>query len=222
MCGRGKLTASPEEIQAIFSLHETPNLPPHFNIAPTQPIAVVRTPGELEQLRFGLVPPWSRDPKDAGARFLNARSETVATLAAYREAFAKRRCLVVLDGFYEWKKLGKSKQPYVFQMPDGKPFAIGGVWDRWTSHATGEVIESVAVITVAAPPPHFEVHDRMPLVLPRDAWSAWLDPSTADPARMLTQPEAPLIANPVSTAVNNPRNDGPECMEPPQRRLFDV
>jgi putative SOS response-associated peptidase YedK len=213
MCARGKLTANGADLRNAFGLRETPELVPHWNLAPTQDLAVIRTPGELEQLRFGLVPPFARDVK-MGTRFLNARAETVATLPAYRSAFARRRCLVVLDGFYEWQAVGKVKQPYLFEKADGSPFALAGIWERWTSHATGEVIDSVAIVTCAAAPPVSAVHDREPVRLPKESYAAWLDPGTADPLALLRAGAVELVSRPVSRAVSSQKNDGPECVEP--------
>jgi putative SOS response-associated peptidase YedK len=223
MCGRGKLTAKNSELQNAFGLIETPELTPHWNLAPTQNLAVIRTPGELEQMRFGLVPSFAHDVS-MGARFLNARVETVAKLPAFREAFAKRRCLVLMDGFYEWRKVDTksktAKQPYLFERPDGSPFALAGIWERWTSHATGEVIDSVAIITCPAAPPVSAVHDREPVRLPPLSYSPWLDGTTADPISLLKPGALELVARPVSKAVNSPKNDGPECALPADPELF--
>jgi putative SOS response-associated peptidase YedK len=218
MCARAKLTTSGVDLQNAFGLRETPELVPHWNLAPTQDLAVIRTPGELEQLRFGLVPPFARDVK-MGTRFLNARAETVATLPAYRSAFARRRCLVVLDGFYEWKATGpggKVKQPYLFEASDGSPFALAGIWERWTSHATGEVVDSVAIVTCAAAPPVSLVHDREPVRLPKESYAAWLDAGTADPLTLLQAGAVELVSRPVSRAVSSQKNDGPSCVAPPE------
>ena len=221
MCARGKLTASGVDVQNAFGLRAAPELTPHWNLAPTQELAVVRTPGELELLRFGLVPPFARDVK-MGTRFLNARMETVATLPAYRAAFARRRCLVVLDGFYEWTAAsgaGRTKQPFLFEKADGSPFALAGVWERWTSHESGEVVDSVAIVTCPADLPVAQVHDREPVRLPPESYAAWLDPATDDPLALLHPGGVPLVGRPVSRAVSSVKNDGPECVAPVQQPL---
>ena len=172
MCGRTVLAASPENLREVFGLDHVPELKPHYNIPPSQPLAVVRvlrgspTPARtMDLLRWGLVPAWADDLK-MGNRLALARVETVATTPAFRDAFRSRRCLVVVDGFYEWKRDGKSaSHPYVFRRPDQAPFALAGLWDRWTSK-DGEVVESCAILTQPALPPVSEVHGRMPVMLP--------------------------------------------------------
>jgi putative SOS response-associated peptidase YedK len=220
MCGRAKLTTPPEVLRDLFALREVPDLAPHYNIAPTQLLAVIRRPGELEQLRFGLVPPWARDVTE-GNRFLNARSESVARIAAFKKPFRERRCLVVVDGFYEWSHEGKKKRPHVIRLKSGEPFALAGVWGSWTSRADGEVVESVAILTAPATGVVTPLHDRMPIVLDPATYAAWLDPAEASPERMLTPARlGELEAVPVGNAVNNPKNDGPECLAPPDPELF--
>jgi putative SOS response-associated peptidase YedK len=227
MCGRTALTAKPEDLREIFGLTEEPRIVPHYNVAPSQPLAVVRvvrgaTGRTLESLRWGLVPFWADDPK-MGHKLALARVETVATTPAFRDAVRKHRCLVVVDGFYEWKRDGKSKsQPFFFRRPDGAPFALAGVWDRWVSK-DGEVIESCAILTQPARPPVEAVHARMPLVLPREAWDRWLDRSDQDLAALLAPRDAELVAYSVSPYVNDPKHDDAECVkpfEPEQTSLF--
>jgi putative SOS response-associated peptidase YedK len=234
MCGRTALTASPEDLREIFDLEETPHLVPHYNVAPSQPQAVVRVmrTGErkMELLRWGLVPFWASDVK-AGNRLSLARVETVATSPAFREALKKRRCLVVVDGFYEWKQdpaggttRGRKKsQPYFLRRPNGAPFAIAGLWDKWVSK-DGEVVESCAMLTQPARPPVDAIHDRMPIVLAEDAWDRWLDRGVSDVSALLRRDHAPeLVMYPVSPYVNDPRHDDPQCLErsePPQQDLF--
>jgi putative SOS response-associated peptidase YedK len=227
MCGRTALTAKPEDLREIFGLTEEPRIVPHYNVTPSQPLAVVRvvrgaTGRTLESLRWGLVPFWADDPK-MGQKLALARVETVATSPAFRDAVRKHRCLVVVDGFYEWKRDGKSKsQPFFFHRPDGAPFAIAGVWDRWVSK-DGEVIESCAIVTQPARPPVEAVHDRMPLVLGREAWDRWLDPSDQDLPALLSPRDAELVAYAVSPYVNDPKHDDAECVtpfQPEQTSLF--
>jgi putative SOS response-associated peptidase YedK len=226
MCGRTALTASPEDLREMFGLDELPPVVPHYNVPPSQPLAVVRVlrggGRKMELLRWGLVPSWADDVK-VGHRLSLARVETVATTPAFREALRKRRCLVVVDGFYEWQRDGKkASQPFFLRRADGKPFALAGLWDRWVSK-DGEVVESCAIVTQAALPPAAAVHDRMPVVLEKPAWDAWLDPGVDDVSAMLS-PHAPdLAVYPVSPYVNDPRHDDPRCVEksePQQQTLF--
>jgi putative SOS response-associated peptidase YedK len=229
MCGRTALTASPDDLREIFGLDETPTLAPHYNVPPSQPLAVVRVMRDrgrkLELLRWGLVPSWADDVK-IGHRLSLARIETAATTPAFREAVRRRRCLVVVDGFYEWKRDGtKSSQPYFLRRPDGAPFALAGLWDRWVSK-DGEVVESCAILTQAAQPPADAVHDRMPVVLEEEAWDAWLDPGRADVSGLLAPRTPDLVTYPVSHYVNDPRHDDERCLErseppePEQGSLF--
>ncbi|HEY8042330.1 MAG TPA: SOS response-associated peptidase [Polyangiaceae bacterium] len=228
MCGRTALAASPEDLREVFGLDGIPRIEPHYNVPPSQPLAVVRvirgSPGrKMEFLRWGLVPFWAQDLK-IGHKLALARAETVATTPAFREAIHKRRCLIAVDGFFEWKRGDrKASQPYFVRSPDGRPFALAGVWEKWVSR-DGEVVESCAILTQVARPPVDAIHDRMPLVLERDAWDRWLDPQVDDVRDLLT-PRAPdLVAHAVSTHVNDPRHDDARCMEhqedPEQGSLF--
>jgi putative SOS response-associated peptidase YedK len=165
-------------------------------------------------LRWGLVPSWSPDGKKG---HINARSETAAKSPAFRSAFKRRRCLVLADGFNEWKGQAKKKQPYLFEFKDRRVFAFAGLWDRW--HNGGEVHETCCILTTDANPAVATVHERMPVILTRKAYDKWLDPELQDAAKLegLLQPYAgkDLKVRPVSTVVNNPRHEGPECVEPP-------
>jgi putative SOS response-associated peptidase YedK len=229
MCGRTALTADPDDLREAFGLDETPVLAPHYNVPPSQPVAVLRcargSPRRtIELVRWGLVPPWAESPKVAHKLAL-ARAETITTAPAFRAAVRKRRCLVVVDGFFEWRREGKRpSQPYFVRRPDRSPFALAGVWERWVSR-DGEVVESCAIITQPSQAPVDAIHDRMPLVLEREAWDLWLDPAPmeADSLGPLLEPRTPaLIAYPVSPYVNDPRHDDPQCVnvaEPAQLRL---
>lgn len=230
MCGRTALTTSPADLREAFGLAEMPVLAPHYNVPPSQPVAVVRVlrgqeGRHMELLQWGLVPFWAHDPKIGHKQSL-ARVETVLTAPAFREAIRRRRCLVVVDGFYEWKRKGKkASQPFLLRRPDGAPFALAGVWEKWVSK-DGEVLESCAIITQPARPPVDAIHDRMPLVLERDAWDRWLDHEITDPSHMLAPRSPELVASAVSRHVNDPKHDDPACFEPPppeepeQRSLF--
>jgi putative SOS response-associated peptidase YedK len=230
MCGRTALTSSPEDLRELFGLAETP-LVPHYNVPPSQPLAAVRVlrrgpPGRhMDLLRWGLVPFWADDPK-MGNRLALARVETAATTPAFREAMRRRRCLVVVDGFFEWKREGKKSHPFFVRRADKKPFALGGVWEKWVSK-DGEVIESCAILTRPSEPPIAAIHDRMPLVLERGAWDRWLDPQLEDATDLLSAPPPEgLVAYSVSPHVNDPRHDDAACLdpdepkEPQQRSLF--
>lgn len=228
MCGRTSLKATPAEIAEIFGLDDVPALTPRFNIAPTQPMPVVLLgreshARELHEVRFGLVPFWEREAK--GARYLNARVETVATARPFAESLKKRRCLVVVDGFYEWKKEGKLRLPYRVHFEGDQPFALAGVWDRWKSKE-GDVVESCAIITGPAQGAIASMHDRMPVFVPPEAFAAWLgecaDESSGDakapPVELLhsfTSSIPRWTLDPVSTYVNDAKHEGEACIAPP-------
>jgi putative SOS response-associated peptidase YedK len=229
VCGRTALTASPEDLREAFGLEETPELAPHYNVPPSSTVHAVRVlksrPGRrLEALRWGLVPPWAADPK-IGHKLSLARVETVVTAPAFRKAIRTRRCLVAVDGFFEWKRAGtKASRPFLVRRADGKPFALAGVWERWTS-SDGEVLESCAILTQPARPPVDAVHDRMPLVLEPAAWTDWLDPRVVDPhavEALLRIREPELVAFAVSRRVNDPRFDEPSCLEPDPEGQLDL
>jgi putative SOS response-associated peptidase YedK len=208
MCGRATLTTSPAELKALLGLDELPELVPRYNVAPSQPIAVVREPRRLELLRWGLAP--RHGTTHAG---INVRIETVARAPAYRASFRARRCLVVVDGFFEWRRNGKSSRPFLFRRPDGKPFVLAGIWDRSVT-SDGEVVDGCAVITRSAEGKAAEVHDRMPLLLAPDQYEPWLDRRIEDAALLLRPGDVELVAHAVSPAVNNPANDDARCVEP--------
>ena len=227
MCGRAALTASPEDLREAFGLDELPELAPHYNIPPSAPLHVVRilrgrpqAKRTLEPLRWGLVPPWANDTA-IGHRLTLARVESVVVTPAFRESIRRRRCLVAVDAFYEWQRAGASagagkSRPFLLRRPDGKPFALAGIWERWAS-ADGEIVESCAILTHPARPPALAVHDRMPLVLESDDWDAWLDPARVelrDFEPLLAPREPQLVALAVSPRVNNPRFDDAACFAP--------
>ncbi|MDP9001791.1 MAG: SOS response-associated peptidase [Myxococcota bacterium] len=228
MCGRTALTASPDELRHALGLRERPVLVPHYNVPPSRPVAVVRSSSpdrRIELLRWGLVPPWAESPKIAD-RLALARAESISDTRAFREAVQKRRCLVIVDGFFEWQRAGRrASQPFFVQRIDQAPFALAGIWERWAAR-DGEIVESCAIITQAARPPVDAIHDRMPVVLERDAWDRWVDPAPMAPdaiARLL-EPQTPaLVAYPVGPYVNDPRHDDPRCLareEPAQLALI--
>jgi putative SOS response-associated peptidase YedK len=219
MCGRFTLSTPADRLAKFFRLDSFPELLPRYNVAPSQPIPVVRLhPGrELALLRWGLVPSWAKDPK---AGVANARSETVAEKPTFRGAFRERRCLVPADGFYEWKPAGKHKQPFAIRMRDGEPFAFAGLWEEWVS-PDGEVLQTTAVLTTDANAVVRPVHDRMPVIVPPEGFDAWLDPATdASLLRDLLRPypAETMTAFPVSTWVSNPKHEGPRCLEPAEEQ----
>lgn len=222
MCGRATLSAPPEDLRELFGLDEAPALAPRFNIAPTQPIAIVRAtlPRRIELVRWGLIPPWAHDLRE-GAKLVNVRAETVAK--RFGDAFRSGRCLIAVDGFYEWQTRGTIRQPYFVTRRDKKPFALAGLAGRWVSRESGESFESAAVVTVASQAPLDQIHDRMPLVLAASEHEQWLRGEAADAAALLPRPAASieeLVFHPVSTRVNSPANDDAACIAPPEQGLL--
>ena len=205
---------------------------PRYNIAPTQAVPVIRQNAkeprrELSLVRWGLVPSWSKDISGA-ARMINARAETADKLPAFRDALRFRRCLVPADGFYEWKKSGKGKQPYCFEVHDGNLFAFAGLWERWKDPA-GKILETCAILTTAPNAVTAAVHDRMPVILNQEGYGLWLDPEMNDArtvAELLKPYGASLMRSyPVSSRVNRVANDDEACTAPVelvenQNRLF--
>ena len=220
MCGRYTMAVPADTIRRLFELGEVPDLPPRYNIAPSQMIpAVVQPQGGPRQfrvLKWGLVPFWAKDPS-IGNRMINARSESAGEKPAFRAAMKYRRCLLPADGFYEWKKTPSGKQPLYVQRADGELFALGGLWESWES-PQGEVIDSATILTTTSNALLREVHDRMPVIIPREHFGRWLDPARHDPAELvdLLQPYPPerMKMTPVSRTVNSPVNETPECVRP--------
>lgn len=234
MCGRYTLHSSAAEIADHFELEagDVPgDLGPRYNIAPTQEVPAVGPASGggrgLALFRWGLVPRWAEDPSDVPS-LINARSETVHRKPAFREAFARRRCLLPADGFYEWRREGEAKQPYHVRLPDGGLFAFAGIWDRWTEDpradhpggATGAdgPVASCSILTTDAAPGIEDLHDRMPVIVPRGEYGRWLDRSIRDrgPLEDLLEPpgRTALEYYAVSRRVNSPANDDPSCVEP--------
>jgi putative SOS response-associated peptidase YedK len=220
MCGRYTLRTPAREVAEAFDLPEVPALTPRFNIAPTQPAPVVRlVPDgggrELAFFRWGLIPSWADDPS-IGNSMINARAETVAAKPAYRRSFRAKRCLVVSDGFYEWRKRDGRKQPYYIHRKDDRPFAFAGLWDEW--QRDGDPIRSCTIITTDANALMAPIHDRMPVIVRPCDYGLWLDPAVADPGRLQPMlrpsPAEELDLYPVSTLVNHPAHDEARCIEP--------
>lgn len=223
MCGRATLVTPVEEIAEAFDLPPIPIGPPRYNVAPGQPVLVVRhgrEADELALLRWGLVPWWTKADRPHKP-LVQARVETVAATPAFRDAFKARRCLVVVDGFYEWQRApgGGGKVPHHVRRREGGPFAIAGVWDRWKT-PDGEVVETCAVVTTEARGPVRALHDRMPLVLEGEERDAWLHGSAGEASRLVGDARAAqqaraeeLVVVPVSTWVNDVKHDDPRCLE---------
>jgi len=185
MCGRYRLSRRKQFIADHFDATGEDDWEPRYNIAPTQPVPIIRQhPKEprrdLSLVRWGLIPPWSKDASSA-ARMINARSESAATLPAFRDAMKLRRCIVPADGFYEWKRTGKSKQPFCFEVRDGELFAFAGLWERWKD-PVGNWVKSCAILTTTPNAVTAAVHDRMPVILDPDAYDLRLDPGFTDVA----------------------------------------
>ena len=218
MCGRFQLGV-PADWLADLGLSEAdaPDLAARYNIAPSQDIVAVRQKGGRRRaalLRWGLVPPWAADPK-IGNRLINARAETLVTKPAFREAFAHRRCLVPAHAFYEWQRVDGARQPWRIARRDGHPFGFAGLWERW--QGPQGPLESCTIVTTEANAVVAPIHSRMPAVLPAEQYARWLDPTTP-PDELLTMlrplPEVLVLAHPVSSRVNRPDVDAPECARP--------
>jgi putative SOS response-associated peptidase YedK len=223
MCGRFTQTRSWPELVELYRLADglAPlNVQARYNIAPTQNVPVVRRRTGSEErdsamLRWGLIPSWAKD-MDIGARMINARAETVHEKPSFRRAFQKRRCLIVADGFYEWRKQPRGpKQPYFITAADDRPIAFAGLWEAWNAPG-GDIVESCAIITTEANDLLRPIHDRMPVILTPEAFDRWLETrlSAEDARAMLAPFEGDMTAYPVSPRVNNVRNDDPRCVEP--------
>jgi putative SOS response-associated peptidase YedK len=218
MCGRYAVTSAPEAIRALFGYPEQPNFPPRYNVAPSQPIAIVRLMDGKRQfalVRWGLLPSWVKDPKNF-TLLINARGESVIDKPAFSAAMKRRRCLIPADGFYEWKAIGTRKQPYYVRAKSGQPLAFAGLWETWTG-PNGEELETAAIVTTRANRALADIHERMPVIVPPEAFNLWLDCANVDPetAAALISPasENLLDTYEVSTAVNRTANDNPELVE---------
>jgi putative SOS response-associated peptidase YedK len=218
MCGRFTLRTPPADLVEIFELLREPDLTPRFNIAPTQQIPVVRPDNEAREwafMRWGLVPSWARDAK-SGPPMINARAETIATKTSFRDAFKKRRCLIPADGFFEWQKTGgKTKVPHCIRLANDRPFAFAGLWETRRGEED-DCLESCTIITCDPNPLMAELHDRMPVILPPGLYGPWLDHQIEDvdalQGMLQPYPAEEMIAYPIATLVNSPRNESPECI----------
>jgi putative SOS response-associated peptidase YedK len=233
MCGRFRLSRRKQIIEEHFETADwQDDWSPRYNIAPTQPVPVIRQhPKEpvrqLALMRWGLIPSWAHDPS-AAAKMINARSETASTKPAFRDPLKFRRCLVPADGFYEWQRRGSAKQPFCFEVGDGGLFAFAGLWERWRD-PSGQWVKSCAILTTTPNAVTSAIHDRMPVILDRDSYDLWLDPGMQNVAaisEMLKPYDARLMrCYPVSSRINHVANDDEECSRPveianKQNRLF--
>lgn len=223
MCGRFTLTElNPDVVRETFAISgELPPVPPRYNLAPTQPVAtVVRDPetgdNQLKLMHWGLIPSWAKDPS-IGSRMINARSETLTEKPSFRTPLQRRRCLILSDGFYEWQTQAGGKQPIYIRLAEDGTFAFAGLWERWTEPNSGDPLLSCTIITGPANELLSNFHDRMPIILPREDYDTWLDPSLTDTARLVPllrpYPAEQMVAYPVSRRVNVVQNDDPSLIE---------
>jgi putative SOS response-associated peptidase YedK len=219
MCGRYLITSAPEAFRRLFRYREQPNFPPRYNVAPTQPIPIVRiVEGERQfaLVRWGLIPAWVKDPHGFSL-VINARAESVNDKPAFRNAMKRRRCLVLADGFYEWKQDGARKRPFVARPRHGGPIAFAGLWESWMG-PNGEEQETAAIVTTRANRTLSALHDRMPAVVPPEAFGMWLDCANVDAETaavlLAPAPDDLFEAYEISPAVNKVANDEAALLEP--------
>ena len=226
MCGRYTNRFTWKELHERLDLIGTPlNLRPRYNVAPSQDVAAVRASNggrTLAMLRWGLIPAWAKDAA-IGHKLINARSETAAEKPSFRSAFRHRRCLIPADGFYEWQRRGRTRQPWLFGLRDGAPMIFAGLWECWTvpegaaltgslaERSPGDTVETCTILTTSANEAVAPVHGRMPVILAPNAWDAWL---AGEEVPLGPYPADAMTAHPVSTHVNRPANDDPRCVEP--------
>jgi putative SOS response-associated peptidase YedK len=221
MCGRFSQQRPASELAEIFAAEPLADEPgPRFNLAPTDDALVVVQRDERRAVtayRWGLIPHWA-DSAKVGSRMFNARAETLTTSPAFRDALRRKRCLVPVDGFYEWKREGRRRQPFLIAASDGRPLALAGLWSGWRDPAADRVIRTFTIVTAGPNDQVADLHDRMPVIVPEAAWSTWLDPALDDPAELqgVLQPneDVDLRILAVSPLVNDVRNDGPELIVP--------
>jgi putative SOS response-associated peptidase YedK len=220
------MRTNPSELPEIFDaeLREAEaetlyELGPRYNVAPTQeiPVIVQRDDGRaFEMHRWGIVPSWSRSVAAAGARYINARGESIATSSVFRNSFLRRRCIIPADGFYEWRRVGKLKQPFLIHTPADEPLAFAGLWAPWKDETTGSWLLSASVVTTAANVTVSELHNRMPVILGQQAWRLWMEPDLRDEGLLLSllqpAPDELLELVQVSSLVNNANNEGPALL----------
>jgi putative SOS response-associated peptidase YedK len=221
MCGRFTQQRPASELAEIFSAEPLVDDPgPRYNVAPTDEALVVVQREERRAItayRWGLIPHWAESAK-VGSRMFNARAETLTSSPAFRDALRRKRCLVPIESFYEWRREGSVRQPYAIARADGRPLVLAGLWSGWRDPATDTVRRTFTIVTSRPNRTMAEIHDRMPVVLDYTDWAAWLDPAPAEPGRLLAmlepRDEPDLVLRAVSRLVNDVRNDGPELVVP--------
>jgi putative SOS response-associated peptidase YedK len=221
MCGRFSQQRPASELAEIFAAEPlAEELGPRFNVAPTDDALVIVQRAErraISAYRWGLIPHWA-DSSKVGSRMFNARAETLTSSPAFRDALRRKRCLVPVDGFYEWKREGTRRQPFLIARTDGRPLALAGLWSGWRDPTADRVIRTFTIVTAGPNAQVADLHDRMPIVIDEEAWSTWLDPALEDPAELhgllVPNEEVDLRIVAVSRLVNDVRNDGPELIEP--------
>jgi putative SOS response-associated peptidase YedK len=220
MCGRYAQFQSGEAVAELFEIESIPQLSPRYNIAPTQQVATISSDAKtgdrsLKFRHWGLIPSWAKD-KAISSKLINARAETLAEKPSFRRAFATRRCLIIADGFYEWQKLGKEKQPFYIHLKGDRTFAFAGLWEEWKS-PENEVIESCTIITTTANETIAPIHERMPVILAPETYESWLDPKENDRQKLEQilhlNSQLEVKTEAIATKVNNPKYDRPDCME---------
>ena len=221
MCGRVSQQRPASELAEIFAAEPlADDLGARFNVAPTDEALVVVQREERRAItayRWGLIPHWA-DSAKVGSRMFNARAETLTSSPAFRDAFRRKRCLVPVDGFYEWQRIGARRQPFSIARADGRPLVLAGLWSGWRDPAADRVVRTFTIVTSGPNEQMSTLHDRMPVIVPEDAWSLWLDPELEDYGELqgLLAPsdDVALRIQAVRPLVNNVRNDGPELLEP--------
>ena len=219
MCGRYAITSAPEVIRRLFGYDDHPNFPPRYNVAPTQPIPVVRLwegARHFALVRWGLIPGWVKDPRGFSL-LINARSESLEAKPAFRAALRYRRCLFPADGFYDWRREGERARPYYVRLKAGGPVAFAGLWENWMG-PNGEEMETAVIVTTRANRMLASIHPRMPAIVPPEAFDLWLDSRSVDATTaavlIAPAPEDMLVFHEVSPAVNSAANDTPNLIEP--------
>jgi len=219
MCGRFVITSSIEVIADEFSIsNPSINIKPSYNISPSQNILAIinQESRKLITCKWGFIPSWAKDSA-IGHKMINARAETLSSKPAFKSAYKKQRCLIVADGFYEWKKTEKGKVPYYIHLKSGKPFGFAGIYNRWTPNK-GECIDTCSIITTCANELIESVHDRMPVIVPKDSMDRWLDADVTDESilssMLKSYPSEEMEMHEISTKVNAPKHNSPELLEP--------
>jgi putative SOS response-associated peptidase YedK len=222
MCGRFAFYSPHESVMRLFGVGDGPPIEPRWNVAPTLYIAAVRErvhdpARHVSMLYWGLVPYWAKE-KSMGARLINARGESLKDKPAFRDAYRRRRCLVLADGYYEWLRAGAVRQPYFIQQASGEPFGMAGLWERWREPGSESMLESCTIVTTGPAASIAHLHDRMPVIVPPAAHAEWLDPrnDAVEQLDRLLVPyaDAELAARPVGRRVNDARNEGADLIDP--------